>query len=471
MNPKPSRFRWVWWVAGVVVLGGGGAYWVSKGQSPALPQIGPSVAAADARTPSGTAVSVEIVRPQAGGIQRVCVQPGSVEPFEAADLYAKASGYLVEQKVDIGSRVKKGDVLARIAIPEYEKQVQRDTARVKNADAKVKQMDAHLAAAKSEAKAADATVTLAKVLVRAKTSYRQYREKQLTRYKELAKERALEARVVDEQEDFYLSALEAENAAKEGISAAVERATTARAKIDQAAADLDEAKSGVEVAAAELERSQVLLDYAIIKSPYTGVVTKRSFHLGDFIKSADQGGATPVLAVERTDVMRVVVRVPDRDVPYVSQGDPAVVEIDALPGVVFETKGAARVGVARWADAEDPQSRTMRTEVDVPNLDGQLRHGMYGRVTITLSEGTPSAVRVPSAALFGKAEGGRGAARVVREGKVHVVQVRYATDNGIEAEVVSGLTPDDLVVVRAAGPVEEGTAVTVGGQSTPAGSH
>lgn len=474
MSHKPLWFRWASWLTGIAVLVGAGAcgaYWVLKGRSPALPQIGPSALAADARTPSGAAVSVEIVHPQAGGIQRVCVQPGTVEPFEAADLYAKASGFLVEQSVDIGSRVKKGDVLARIAVPEYLKQVQRDTARVKNAVAKIRQMDAHLAAVKAEAKAADAGVTLAKVIVRAKTSYRQYREKQLARYKELAKERAIEARVVDEQEDFYLSAFEGENAAREGIDAAVERATAVRAKIDQAVADVDEAKAGVEVATAELEKSQVLLDYAVIKSPYTGVVTRRSFHLGDFIKSADQGGATPVLAVERIDVMRVVVRVPDRDVPYVSLGDPAVVEIDALPGVVFETKGANKVGVARWADAEDPQSRTMRTEVDVPNPNGQLRHGMYGRVRITLSEGTPSAVRVPSAALFGKAEGGRGAARVIREGRVHVVPVRYATDNGIETEVVSGLTLDDMVVVRAAGPIEEGTTVTVGGQSDAPGSH
>ncbi|MFO0850691.1 MAG: efflux RND transporter periplasmic adaptor subunit [Gemmataceae bacterium] len=465
--------KWrVWCVIGTTLLFGVGAgvtYRASNG-GPAVDPFNTTAAAAD--HPSQVAapgVSVEVAYPRPGGIERVCIQPGSVEPYEAADLYAKASGFLVEQSVDIGSRVKAGDVLARIAVPEYEKQVQRDSARVKDADAKVKQMEAHLAAARSEAKAAEAAVTLAKVLVRAKSSYRQYREKQLTRFKELARERALEARVVDEQEDFYLSALEAENAAKEGINTAVERAATARAKIDQAAADLDEARAGVEVAAAELERTQVLLGYTVIKSPYTGVVTRRSFHLGDFVKSADQGGVTPVLSVERTDVMRVVVRVPDRDVPYVSLGDPAVIEIDALPGLVFETKGPNKVGVARWADAEDPQSRTMRTEVDVPNPDGKLRHGMYGRVALTLSEGTPNAVRVPSAALSGKAEGGRGTVRVVRDGKARVIPVRYATDNGIEAEIISGLTPADRVIVRANGPLDDGTVVASGGAATSTG--
>jgi len=113
----------------------------------------------------------------------------------------------------------------------------------------------------------------------------------------------------------------------------------------------------------------------------------------------------------------------------------------------------------------------MRTEVDVPNPTGQLRHGMYGRVAITLADGTSGSVRVPSAALFGKAEGGRGTARVVREGKVHVVAVRYATDNGIEVEVVTGLTPNDQVVVRAAGPVEEGTPVVIGTPTAAGGGH
>lgn len=475
MNSPRPKPRWPWRLTGTVIVlaaGGFAAERVLNGH--ALPPLGPTAKAADSppvSSPSATAVAVEVIHPKAGGIQRICVQPGTVEPFEAADLFAKASGFLVEQSVDIGSRVKKGDVLARISVPEYEKAVQRDAARMRNSEAKVKQMEAHLAAAKAEAKAADAAVALARVMVKAKTSYRQYREKQLTRMKELAKERAIEARVVDEQEDYYLSAVEAESAAREGINAAAEKASATRAKIDQATADVDEAKSGIDVATAEWERSKVLLDYTVIKSPYTGVVTKRTFHVGEFIKSADQGGTTPCFAVERTDVMRVVVRVPDRDVPYVSLGDPAAVEIDALPGVVFETAGSKKVGVARWSDAEDPQSRTMRTEVDVPNPDGKLRHGMYGKVTLILSEGAPSAVRVPSGALVGKAEGGRGTARVVRGDAIHVVPVRFAADNGVEVEVLTGLSPEDVVVVRAAGPLEEGTPVTVGGASSTGGGH
>ena len=221
-----------WWIAGAglaAVLVGGAVWIFVSGSNPKAVAANPH-----AHEPGLGGVAVEVVHPRSGGLKRVCTQPGSVEPFESADLYARASGYLAEQKADIGSRVTKGDLLARIAVPELEKQVEREAARVKNAQAKVKQMEAHLESAKAEAKAADVAVTLAKSTVRAKTSFRTYREKQLTRMKELAKERALEARVVDEQEDFYQSAVEAENAAKEGVNTAVERVTSARAKIDQA---------------------------------------------------------------------------------------------------------------------------------------------------------------------------------------------------------------------------------------------
>jgi RND family efflux transporter MFP subunit len=411
-----------------------------------------------------------MVHPKPGGIQRLCVQPGTVEPYEAADIYAKVSGYLAEQSidvngrkvpVDIGTHVKAGDVIARIAKPEYEKQVERDQARVQDAAAKVKQMEASLQAAEAEARAARASVVLAKVMVKAKSAYRSYRQKQLERISALAKARAIDQKLAEEQEDFYLSALEEENAAKEHVNTNQEKVAAAEAKIKQTAADIDQAKAAVGVAEAQLAESRVLFNYTFIRSEYTGVITKRSFHVGDFIRAADQGGTTPMLRVERTDVMRIVVQVPDRDVPFVSTNSTATVEIDALPGLVFPQSG--KLHVSRWADAEDPVTRTMRTEIDVPNPDGKLRHGMYGRrVAITLTEGSPGALSIPSAALTGKAEDGRGTVRVVRAGKVHLVPVNYASDNGVEVEVVSGLTPQDNVIVRASGPVEEGTPVTAG---------
>jgi RND family efflux transporter MFP subunit len=422
-------------------------------------------------------VSVEVVSPRAGGIDRVCTQPGTVEPFESADLYAKVSGYLAEQeierdgekllkdgqpvRVDIGTPVKAGDVLARISVPEYEKQVEQDKADVSRAEVKVEQVTAAVTTAEADLGAATAAIALARAEVKSKTSYREYREKQRNRLRELAAEQAIDRKLVDEQEDQFQAAVAAELAASESVNAAKQKEAAAASRVKQAQADLKYAAAEVAVARARLEKSRVLLGYTVIRSPYTGVVTRRSFHVGDFVKAADAGERIPVLAVERTDVMRVVVHVPDRDVPFVRPGNPAAVRIDALPGEVFKTAGGNRVEVARSATAEDRATRLMRTEVDVPNPDGKLRRGMYGRVTLTLRAGAASAVRIPSAALVGKAEGGKATVRVVRDDTAQVVPVEYGTDTGAEVEIVSGLTPADRVVVKASGPVENGTPVSI----------
>jgi RND family efflux transporter MFP subunit len=433
----------------------------------------PGEHAADGGKPGQHGITVEVTHPRPGGIVRKSEQPGTVEPFDFEDVYAKVSGYLVEQPVDIGSHVTRNQLLARVAVPEYEAQFKRDEAHVKAAKAKVQQMVAHIAAAEAEARAAAAYVKLATVTVKAKTAYREYREKQLNRIKELVSKSAVDERLRDEQEDYYLSAFESENAAKEQVSTSMEKELAAKAKIQQAEADKDAAEADVKVAEAELQKSAELLKYTEIRAPYDGVITQRSYSpgqagtFGAFVRSADQNGALPLLRVESIAVMRVVTQVPDRDVPYVAHNTKAIVRIDALPGRVFDKNGDKPLLVSRWAAAEDPITRTMRTEVDIQNVidaahpNGLLSHGMYGRVTLILTQGTPDAIRVPSSALVGKADDGHGTVRVVRDGKVHIVKVRYASDDGIETEITEGLTTKDQVIVRASGPVENGTPVTV----------
>ena len=410
----------------------------------------------------GKATTVEVVHPRQGGIDRISVQPGTVEPFESADLYAKVSGFLIET-VDIGKRVEKNQVLARISVPEYEKQVKKDAATVVHTEAKVKQMRAHFEASKADEKASKQMIAQAKIEMKSKSAYHSYRSKQLDRIKALYVDKAVDAKLVDESEDHNEAAMEAENAASESIITAQFKWEAAKAKVVQAQADIDDAQAEVEVAQAELERSKVLLDYTIIKSPYDGIVTKRSFNRGAFIRSADAGNdRTPILSVDRTDLMRVVVQVPDRDVPYVDVGDRATVEISALPGAPLHGI------IARSAEAEDAQTRTMRTEIDIPNPDGKLRRNMYGRVQLHLQVGSPTAVRISSAAVI--KEGEQSMVRVMLDHRVRLVSVETGTDNGIEVEILHGLTVGDLVILRGNGPLEERTEV-VETSATPVSKH
>jgi RND family efflux transporter MFP subunit len=457
-TPEPTRaWSWLTLIAvgflAIAVVAGGVAWWKSRKKS----DHKPGVIANNGTAPDGATqpdVKVKVVSPRQGGIDRICVQPGTLEPFESADLYAKVSGFLVVQKVDIGSRVKAGQLLAQIDVPELGKQVKRDEASLEHEKAKVTQAEANITAAEAEAKAAAVGITLARTVYNAKSSYRKYRQKQLARLTELKDDNAIEEKVVDESHDQFQAAVESEAAAKESVSAAQERLVVAKAKIIQAKANLEETRASVKVAEATYERSKVLLGYTEITSPYDGVITRRTFNRGDFIRSADASGEhVPILSVERTDKMRVVVQVPDRDVPYADVGDKADVETDAYPGRTIKAE------VSRMAASEDEATRTMRTEIDVDNPDGKLRRGMYGRVTILLYPGNPNALTVPSAALIGKAEGAQAEVWVMRQEFAHKLNVTIGADNGVRVEVLAGLKPADRVVVRANGPLQEGTPV------------
>ena len=468
MTPSSSLARpWRWTAVAVVFASVATIGWYSFDRD--QPVLGsPIPAPATDRPKPGTVV--EVVTPTTGGLDRICVQPGTVEPFESADLYVKVSGFLVEQTVDIGAAVKKGDVLARVVVPEFEKQIKVETADVDRAAAKEDQAKSAVHTAEAELGAATAGVALAKADLGSKAAFQAFRHKQRERVRNLHAQDAIDAKLVDEQEHQFQSAVAAELSAQEGVAAAKQREAAARARVEQAKAELKLAGAEVAAARARLEKAAVMLDYTVVRSPYTGVVTKRNFHPGDFIRSADGGDRVPVLAVERTDVMRVVIQVPDRDVPYVNPGDPATVSFDALPGQAFHAAGGGPVVISRSAASEDAKTKTMRTEVDVQNPDGRLRRGMYGLVTLHLHTGHPTAARVPSAALVGKAEGGKATVRVARGGKVQLVPVRFGVDTGAEVEILSGLAPGDRVVVRASGPVDDGTAVTVTEAKT-AGGH
>ena len=151
--------------------------------------------------------------------------------------------------------------------------------------------------------------------------------------------------------------------------------------------------------------------------------------------------------------MRVVIFVPDLDVPFVDRGDPATLRVDALKGRVF------RGVVARFADVENEQ-KLMRTEVDLPNPDNRLRDGMYGTATIEVQPPSRN-LRIPSSCLIEQSGQGQGAVYIVQDGKVHRQAVEVGQDNGGEVEIIGGLTPDDQVVVRYNGTIDEGLAVEV----------
>ncbi len=447
---KPRVWKWAAAVGLLAVCIAGGTYVLLMHDTPSAEASPPEGAPT---APAGEA-SVEVVYPRKGDMDRTTTQPGSVQAFESVDLYAGVSGYLKSQAVDYGSRVRKGDVLAKVDVPDLDKQVERDRAALDQANARVRLAKAGVTSARADLEAAKAAVTEAEATAKSKRAARRFREQQLKRMQDLFRSGSIDERLVDEKTEERDAAIEAENSAIAGISTAEARKSAADAKIEQANADVKESMAEVGVAQARLDKDLVLIKFASITAPFDGVVTRRSFFPGDYIRAADQGGSgTPLLTVQRTDLFRVVVQVPDRDVPYTHPGNAATVEIDALAGKSFPGK------VARIATSEDPDTRLMHVEIDLPNPTGEIYNGMYGRATIKLDRA--ACLKVPSSCLVGKTQAGKGTVYVVRDGKAHLTQVEIGSDNGIEAAIIGGLPADAPVVTDPGAVPEDGAAVNV----------
>ncbi len=255
----------------LLVTAGAGAY-LAKGPSASTAHGAEGAKKSEA---SSNDVPVEVVKPTKGVLERTTSQAGTAMAFKWVDIHAEVSGYLKKRTVDIGSVVKKGEVLAEIEVPELKARVEQQTASLGLAHAQVKQKKAAILNAKAELKVAGARIKAAEARWKSDKAYLVFREAQAKRFQELLKERSIDARLVDEQEDRREAAFEAVNAAKEAVIAANAQQESAEAKITQTEADLEEAEQKIKVVKAELDHAQAMLDFATIKAPFDGIITFR----------------------------------------------------------------------------------------------------------------------------------------------------------------------------------------------------
>lgn len=408
-------------------------------------------------------VRVTTMNPSNGGVARRTSLPCSAHWHDYADLFAKVSGYLEELKVDIGSRVKQGDLLAKIAVPELESDIEHATAALDQSLATVKQAEARKKSAiTGKQVAAAACVKAAADLERWKAE-RTFRDKEYQRFLALNKSDSVQAAIVDEKL-FQLHSVDAGfRSGEAAVLTAKEQLSAAEAQIELADADLGVAQAQAQVAKATLNKCRLFASFAEIVSPYDGVVTARNFHRGEFIRAADKGSMQPLLMVGRTNLIRVVVHIPDRDVPFAHSGDAVKIEFDSLPGRSFT--GA----ISRIAYSEDRTTRSMRAEVDLPNEEGMIVDQMYGRMQIEL-EPAAKTLTLPSYCMVGDLAQGRGQVYVVRDRVVKLQSVSVGAHDGVKVEIVDGLSADDDVIVRPPAGLSEGTSVSAEKTTDPARS-
>jgi RND family efflux transporter MFP subunit len=325
---------------------------------------------------------------------------GDFRPFQEVDVHAKIAGYIRKIYVDVGDHVKAGQTLAVLEVPELSAQLQGADAAVRRAKDAIRRAKGDL----------DRAVSL-----HAATHLDYARLKQ-----------ASEARpgLIAEQE---LDDAQAKD--KEG-----------EAQIASDEAALSEAQNQLGVAVAAQKQLGAMSDYTRIVAPFNGVITRRNVDNGALVQAGTNSNtqAVPVVSVAETDLFRLSLPIPESAVPSVRLGDAVNVHVSALSRN-FEGK------ISRFADALDAETRTMHTEVDVPNDTGKIVAGMYADVTLTLTKKN-SALAVPVQAVT---HSGSDASVLVvdPQGRIEERKLELGLEGANYVEVVSGLAPNERVVI------------------------
>ena len=266
-----------------------------------------------------------------------------------------------------------------------------------------------------------------------------------------------EGQLLAELEVPELLADEAQYRAESAVARAnYERMAEARQKAPDLVVpqSVDDLRGQWEVAQAKLQRTRTLLQYARIVAPFSGMITARFVDPGAFIAAAT-AGSTPQSAalVTLMDYTRVRVQafVPEPEVPFIKNGVPAKVMVEELPGRTFSGS------VTRFAHALDPATKTMLTEIELPNPDGQLRPGAYASVQLEL-ERKQNALLVPAQALVVEKAGT--SVFTLLNGKAKKTPVQVGFNDGTNAEIAGGISPDQAVILPGKQTLNDGQPVS-----------
>jgi RND family efflux transporter MFP subunit len=225
----------------------------------------------------------------------------------------------------------------------------------------------------------------------------------------------------------------------------------AQQEADERSSGYTQGQAALASATANVRRLEQLESFKHIYAPFSGTVIRRNTDVGALINAGNSGNNQELFVIAQISPIRVYIDVPEIYAASVRPGVAAEIELTSLPGQRFAAK------VARTADAIDPATRTLRTEIDVPNRDGKLYPGSYAQVHFGVKTATMR-LSVPVNALLFRSEGTR-AAVVGADGKVHLKPVVIGRDYGTDVEVLGGLDPSDSVILNPSDSLEDGQAV------------
>lgn len=265
----------------------------------------------------------------------------------------------------------------------------------------------------------------------------------------------LQARAAKNQADAQLNLAKTSAARWETLRS---MDAVAQQETDERSSAYAQAQAALASSRANVRRLEQLESFKHVYAPFAGTITKRNTDIGALINAGNSGANQELFVVAQISPVRVYVDVPEIYAPSVRPGLDASIELPSFPGQRFSGK------VVRTADAIDPTTRTLRTEIDVPNHDGRLFPGSYGRVHFGVSVAA-TRMSVPVNALLFRGEGPR-AAVVGTDRKVHLKKVVIGQDYGTDVEILGGIDPSDSIVLNPSDSLDEGQQVRVTKESS-----
>lgn len=333
-------------------------------------------------------------------------QPAYVEPYYRADLEARVAGPVKFIEKSIGDTVKAGERLVEIEVPDLDQAVEQKKASVAQRRCEMTVAETSVRIAEATRLAVEKSVIESESRAVAAAEEQDYRWKEYSRFKVLAsgKSPAVTPEVVDERLKWYNVAKANKAAADAGVLKARASLEEAAQKVEGAKADVKLKQSLIEVAQSDQKQAQAMLDLATIKAPFSGVITRRTVDPGTFVHSAATSVRSgPLLTIERTDIVTVYMKVPDKYASYVSNDTKALIELDELPGEILEAK------VTRFTPSLQTieHDRTMRVEVDLYNGSPEEYKAFLARQEANNWKGLKGGVKpyLPTSAMHGAVPG------------------------------------------------------------------
>ncbi len=368
--------------------------------------------------------TVQLIQPPVRHIVRVIGRPCFIESYERTAIRPKMAAYVERWNVDIGDRVKKGDVLATLFAPEVVEDYGTKNAAVKLEMERIGSACDMVHVAEADVLAARARIKEARSVLAKYDAEVERWNSEATRLKREVDRGTVDAGALRES----TNQLKSSTAARDGAKAAIENADaellSKEAALAKGQRDVKVADAALTVARSEEKRLKAWIGYLTLTAPFDGVITTRNANTFDFVQPAV--GAPPIFVVDRTDIVRIFVDIPEQDANYIDVGTKASVVAKAyrdrpIPATITRTS---------WA--LNSKTRTLRAEIDLPNPGSQLLPGMYAYVKVVIER--PAARALPVGAII--KSGDKTYCWIYQNGRAVRTQIETGASDGQFIEVI-----------------------------------